>query len=269
MAVYAIGDVQGCFDPLMCLLEKIKFDGTEDTLWFAGDLVNRGPRSLDVLRFIKNLGTRGIVVLGNHDLHLLATVFASRKLKPHDTFHDIINAPDKDELIHWLRHQPLIHYDKSLNCAMVHAGIPPIWSLKEAISLGGEVEKVLHSNNYIDYFQAMYGNMPMTWHNDITGVERLRIITNYFTRMRFCKIDGTLDLDSKSGPNSAPTGFAPWFEYQNPALKNTDIVFGHWAALEGQCSVNNIYALDTGCAWGGSLTALRLSDKRTFSCDCR
>lgn len=266
MATYAVGDIQGCLPALKCLLDDVGFDKNSDTLWCAGDIINRGPACLETLRFIHALGDSCITVLGNHDLHLLAVAFGDAKLKPSDTLQAILDAPDSDTLLHRLRQQPLIHVENGF--AMVHAGIHPHWGIKQAQQYAKEVEDVLRGENYHDYFAQMYGNQPDTWHDDLQGMDRLRCITNYFTRMRFCYTDGRLDLMNKKGPESAQLDTQPWFEIPHRAAKDHAILFGHWASLEGQCHTPNVHALDTGCVWGGKLTMMRLDDKKLFSCDC-
>ena len=268
MAIYAIGDVQGCYQSLLCLLEKINFNKQLDTLWFTGDLVNRGDQSLEVLRFVKNLGDAARTVLGNHDLHLLAIALSGNSPKRKDTLDAIFNADDKNDLLEWLRHQSLNHYDADSNFLLVHAGIPPQWSRETAISLAREVENELQSDNHKNYFQNMYGNEPSTWNENLTGMARWRIITNYLTRMRFCDANGTLELECKLAPEHAPLGFAPWYSHAHRKTRDTKILFGHWASLQGASNTQNIYALDNGCVWGGKLTAMRLSDEMYFHCDC-
>ena len=263
MATYAIGDVQGCYDSLMHLLDKIGFDDQSDTLWFAGDLVNRGPKSLKTLRFIKGLGNRAVSVLGNHDLHLLALYYCGLEAKRSDTLTPVLKADDAEELMHWLRHLPLVHYDEPENALMVHAGLPPQWTAEKAVRRSQEVESFLQSENHIEFFRHMYGNLPDQWHKSLTGIDRLRAIVNYFTRMRYCTQDGKLDLKTKEGLDKAPEGFAPWFMLKR---KNdtTRIFFGHWAALEGKANGKNVFALDTGCVWGSKLSAVRLEDEVSF-----
>ncbi len=268
MATYAIGDIQGCLPQLVQLLEQINYQAEEDHLWFAGDLINRGPASLETLRFIKSLGDSAKVVLGNHDLHLLAVAHGHGDLKRKDTLAEILMASDRDELMNWLRNQPLCHYDPQLNTIMTHAGIPPCWDLDKTLSLASEVEEKLKSDTVDDFFAAMYGNTPRKWSDDLTGMDRLRAITNYLTRMRFCDENSKLDLKSKEGINTAVKGYAPWFNYPTQLPENCHIVFGHWAAIEGITHQDNIHALDTGCVWGGSLTALRLEDRQRFSTSC-
>lgn len=264
MATYIIGDVQGCFSELQALLEHIRFNPQTDRLGFTGDLVNRGPDSLKTLRFIKNLKDP-IVVLGNHDLYLLALNYGFVRKKENSTLDEILAAPDKEELLTWLRHQPLVHIDHQLKYLLVHAGIPPQWNEQQALEHSEEVTDSLHSNqfnSFIGFLENMYGNQPTQWNEDFTGWDRLRYITNVFTRLRFCDANGELDLKSKLKRPLNPQQFKPWFEFINPEY---DILFGHWAALEGKCNHPKCYALDTGCVWGKSLTALRIEDKKLFS----
>lgn len=268
MATYAIGDIQGCLEPLQCLLKEIKFNPLNDRLWLAGDLINRGPDTLETLRLLYQLRDSITIVLGNHDLHFIAVYYGQRKRGKNDTLDELLRAPDCADLVYWLRQQKLVHHDPELNFTMVHAGIPPHWDLSEALAHASEVEGVLQTDQ-IEYFLAgMYGNLPSRWDNNLAGVDRLRLITNYFTRMRFCNAEGELELQTKESADAAPAGFAPWFSYSARRTRDEKIIFGHWAALEGRVDDENIYALDTGCVWGGALTALRLDDERWFSCDC-
>nr|CDQ33563.1 Bis(5'-nucleosyl)-tetraphosphatase, symmetrical [Virgibacillus halodenitrificans] len=264
MSTYAIGDLQGCYAEFAALLERIAFDPRRDRLWLVGDLVNRGPGSLDCLRAVKALGDSARVVLGNHDLHLLAAAWAGAPLKRSDTLQPILEADDRDELLDWLRHQPLLVHDVALDAVMVHAGLPPHWSLKQARDYAAEVEAVLRGDAVGDFLVAMYGNSPARWTDDLEGIERLRVIVNTFTRMRFIAADGTLDFDAKEGLDSAPEGFAPWFTY----TRNDDprIVFGHWAALQGMTPDARVraLALDTGCVWGSELTAVDLESGERY-----
>lgn len=268
MSTYAIGDIQGCFESLQCLLEKIQFDPQRDRLWLAGDLINRGPDSLATLRFLYSLRDSVEFVLGNHDLHFLAVAHGLRKPNHSDTLAALLAAPDRQPLIAWLMQGKLLHTDLQLGFTMVHAGIPPQWSLQEAQAHAREVEAFLQSRYGGELLSNMYGNSPKRWKNKLFGVERLRLITNYFTRMRFCTAEGELELDSKDNISAAPEGYAPWFAHSERKTRDEKIVFGHWAALEGRVDVPNIYALDTGCVWGGTLTALRLEDRVRFSCSC-
>ena len=269
MAVYAVGDLQGCLTPLKRLLERVAFDPAKDKLWLVGDLVNRGPESLETLRFLYRMRESLVCVLGNHDLHLLAVGRNIERLKKGDTLREILQAPDCDELLNWLRQQSLLHYDAERDTALVHAGIPPQWTLKKALKCASEVEQALRDDNLIGpYLDGMYGNDPAKWDNELTGVTRLRVITNYFTRMRFCKADGTLDLKSKEGVDTAPPGYAPWFSHPHRKTHGQKIIFGHWAALEGHCQEAGLSALDSGCVWGGALTLMNIDTGQRHRCEC-
>lgn len=268
MATYAIGDIQGCLEPLQCLLKKIEFNPRNDKLWLAGDLINRGPDTLATLRFLYRLRDSITIVLGNHDLHFIAVYYGLRKRGKNDTLDELLRAPDCADLVYWLRQQKLVHHDPALNFTMVHAGIPPQWDLHDALARSREVEAVLQTDKVEQFLAGMYGNLPGRWDDNLDGVDRWRLITNYFTRMRFCSVDGELELQTKESADAAPQGFAPWFSFAERKTYSDKIVFGHWAALEGRTDVENAYALDTGCVWGGSLTALRLNDERWFYCDC-
>lgn len=267
MAIYAVGDIQGCLDALKCLLDKVNFDNTIDQLWSVGDIINRGPQCLETLRFTYSLGKSFKTVLGNHDLHLLAVAFSEARLKRSDTLQPILDAADAYELLHWLRQQPLMRYENGY--ALVHAGIHPQWSIQQALDKAAEVETQLRSEHYSEYFTAMYGNYPDQWTDNLHGMDRLRCITNYFTRMRFCYTDNRLDLHNKSGPESAQPGTMPWFDIPQRKAAKDKIIFGHWASLEGHCHHSNLFALDTGCVWGGQLTMMRLDDERLFYCACK
>jgi bis(5'-nucleosyl)-tetraphosphatase (symmetrical) len=267
MATYVIGDVQGCYTELTQLLLKIQFKPDEDSLWFTGDLVNRGPHSLEVLRFVKALGNKHKIILGNHDLHLLAVASGVRNKHASDTLDSILQAPDKDELLNWLRHRELLYYDKTLQFVMTHAGLAPKWRLQKAQQLAQEAETVLRDSP--DFFlKNMYGNEPDDWDDSLSGIPRLRCIINYLTRMRFCYADGRLDLSYKGQIAGKPDNLIPWFDVPNRANANVKIIFGHWAALGGKTDVPNIYAVDTGCVWGNCLTAMRLDDEKRFSVAC-
>jgi bis(5'-nucleosyl)-tetraphosphatase (symmetrical) len=262
MAIYAIGDVQGCFEQLQTLLDKLKFNPQHDTLWFAGDIVNRGPRSLDTLRFIRSLGDRAITVLGNHDLHLLAVANGRGKQGKKDTIKDILNADDRDELLAWLIQQPLIHYDDSLNICLCHAGIYPSWDIEQTQQYAREVEDVLQGPKSHEFFHHMYGDKPPLWSTHLKGWDRLRFITNAFTRMRYCDEQGHLLLRDKSSPGNQPKGIHPWFDLAERKTQDVKIVFGHWSTLKN-ISKRNLYPLDTGCLWGGKLTALKIDNQLT------
>lgn len=261
MAVFAIGDVQGCYDELNKMLDQIKFDPALDQIWLAGDLVNRGPKSLEVLRFVKSLGNNCISVLGNHDLHLLANAAGVVEYQHHmDTIEPVLNAVDSDELMQWLRQQPLFYHDVELDFSMVHAGLPPQWSIAEAQARSAEVESVLKSDNWREFFAHMYGNNPKRWSPDLQGWERLRFITNCFTRLRYCHEDGRLALKFKGAPENKPLHQKPWFEMPGRASEQDKIVFGHWSTL-GTGQYGNVFSLDSGAVWGETLTAVRIDQQ--------
>ena len=270
MATYAIGDVQGCLNPLRKLLDAVHFDPARDRLWFVGDLVNRGPDSLGVLRLIRDLGDAAITVLGNHDLHLLAIAHGNRRHDKADPgLHDVLRAPDRDALLHWLQCRPLLRHDAKTRRTLVHAGVSPQWDWNTAVACARELESVLRSDQAPAYFQAMYGNRPDRWRDDLEGMERLRYITNAFTRMRLCRPDGGLDHQAKGHPDE--TKSIPWFRHPDRRPWPGTIVFGHWSLL-GYYEADGVYGIDTGCLWGGALTALWLDppDGRPvrFSLDC-
>ncbi|WP_028238106.1 symmetrical bis(5'-nucleosyl)-tetraphosphatase [Stutzerimonas azotifigens] len=270
MTLYAVGDLQGCLDPLESLLRKVDFSPSRDCLWLAGDLVNRGPQSLEALRYVRDLGSSAVCVLGNHDLHLLAVAHNIERLRRSDTLTPILTAPDCADLIDWLRQQPLIHHDAERDATLVHAGIPPQWGLAKALRRAAEVQDALTDDaRLLPYLDGMYGNQPARWDKSLRGVERLRVITNYFTRMRFCTADGTLDLESKEGLDSAPAGFAPWFSHPNRKMRGRTLIFGHWAALEGRCDEPGVHALDTGCVWGNCMTLMNLDTGEYHRQDCK
>lgn len=268
MSTYAIGDVQGCFHSLEQLLTKLNFNPNQDKLWFCGDIVNRGPQSLETLRFIKNLNAGAILVLGNHDLTLLALSVGAIKAREADTFESILTAPDKIELLEWLQHQPLLHHDPSLKYVLVHAGIYPYWSLEKAKQLAKEVEIYLQSQNATQFLFNMYGNEPDLWNDSLDGFERVRFITNAFTRMRFCTKDGRLNLSANGPVSNSPADCVPWFAFQDRVTLPDPIIFGHWAALGGITEVPDVIALDTGCAWGNCLTAICLETKILTQVSC-
>ncbi|MCW8830777.1 MAG: symmetrical bis(5'-nucleosyl)-tetraphosphatase [Gammaproteobacteria bacterium] len=270
MATYAIGDIQGCYDELRQLLDKINFKSDCDNLWFTGDLVNRGPKSLETLRFVKSLADNAITVLGNHDLHLLAIAFTTNKSSKKDTLDEILNAVDREELLNWLAHRPLIHVDNDIS--MVHAAIHPDWSIQKAESLAEEVEAILQGEQHINYYKNMYGDEPACWSDELRGYERLRYITNVFTRLRFCDQNHGLALRHKCKPGAQPDNLLPWFNVDNRTTENDSIIFGHWSTLvlAKDIEYKNVYPLDTGCLWGGYLTAMRIDDgsfaKTTLHC---
>lgn len=266
MATYAVGDLQGCLQPLKSLLANVSFDPAKDKLWLVGDLVNRGPESLETLRFVKSLGNSAVVVLGNHDLHLLAIYFGIRTVS--NSLREVIDAPDVDELMDWLSQQPLIHIDHDLKFAMSHAGILPTWSLSEAQTYSDEVSKVLRSKKAKKFLGRMYGDSPRRWRDGLTGMKRLRAIVNAFTRMRFCTASGKLDFDASDTMEPPSKKYKPWFKFDNPGLQGYRLVFGHWAVLEGRVDVPGIDGLDTGCVWGRSMTLMCLDDGAKYSVDC-
>jgi len=270
LAIYAIGDLQGCYDPFRRLLDKINFDPDKDRLWLTGDLVNRGPKSLKTLRFVKNLGEAVITVLGNHDLHLLALGNGVRYTEAHfGSLWKVLGADDCDELLDWLRNRPLAHYDKKLNTLMVHAGLPRVWSVKKTLRRAAEVEAELVGKNYIDLLEHMYGDRPDQWSGDLKRRDRLRFIINVLTRARMVRKDDRLDLAYNGPPDKAPKGLLPWFEVRKPKWAGTRIVFGHWAAL-GLVVRPDLICLDSGCVWGRHLSAVKLSGKpRTTQIECQ
>jgi bis(5'-nucleosyl)-tetraphosphatase (symmetrical) len=259
MALYAIGDIQGCDTELGALLEAIEFSADRDRLWFVGDLVNRGPESLQALRRIRAMGDAATVVLGNHDLHLLAVALGISQVRHDDTLDDILAAPDRKALLEWLLHRPLMHEDPALNLSLVHAGLAPQWDMSTARSCAREVEDALRKNP-ARVFHKMYGDEPSRWNDALAGAERLRFIVNCFTRLRYVDADGRLALRAKGSPNKAQTRqLVPWFEAPGARWHGPRVVFGHWSTL-GFLNTSTVVSLDTGCVWGGSLTALRLDD---------
>ena len=265
MTTYAIGDVQGCCDALHALLGEIGFSPARDLLWLVGDLVNRGTQSLEVLRFVRSLGPRAIVVHGNHDLHLLASAAGKAKRRADDTFDDVLVAPDRDDLLDWLRLRPLLHVEGEY--AMVHAGLLPAWSLAQARELAAEVEAALCAPTHRELYASLYGGKPATWTDALRGPDRLRVIVNAMTRMRFCTPDGAMDFSVKGEAEKALPGYLPWFEVPGRKTRGVPIICGHWSAL-GLRLTPDLLALDTGCVWGGRLTAVRLEDRRVFQTAC-
>jgi bis(5'-nucleosyl)-tetraphosphatase (symmetrical) len=268
MPTYAIGDIQGCYQPFLTLLQTINFDPHRDTLWLTGDLVNRGPQSLDVLRYVRDLGERHQVVLGNHDLHLLAVSEGVLSQQAGDTLTDILASPDRNELMNWLRFRPMLVQDEKLGYVMTHAGLAPAWTLSQAKLLAKEVEAMLQSSTWQLFFPHMYGNQPDRWSDDLAGNDRMRCIINHFTRMRYCHADGRLELSSKGAIKDQADSLIPWFDVKPRLNADVNIIFGHWAALQGEVDVPNLYALDTGCVWGNKLSALRLEDGARFAVPC-
>jgi bis(5'-nucleosyl)-tetraphosphatase (symmetrical) len=268
MARYVVGDIQGCFTPLQCLLDEVGFNPKNDQLWSVGDLVNRGPQSLEVLRFFYQLGDAAKIVLGNHDLHLLAIWRGIRKHKKNDTLIDILNAPDCDTLLSWLRRQPLLRHDTANNIVMVHAGLAPQWDIATAKSLADEISAVLQSGAIDSYLAGMYGDTPIRWDDKLQGIERWRVITNYFTRLRFCTKKGDLDLVTKESATHDDPDYLPWFAIKKRRSIGTKILFGHWAALLCDTQRDDVIGLDSGCVWGGSLTLMNMDSGERHCCDC-
>jgi bis(5'-nucleosyl)-tetraphosphatase (symmetrical) len=275
MPTYAIGDLQGCAQQLAALLERIHIVAPDARLIFLGDLVNRGPDSLAVLRMIRAMGDRARVVLGNHDLHLLAVAHGIHKQKKSDSLGAILEAPDRDELLDWLRHRPLALFEQ--NYLMMHAGVVPQWTAQQTMRLAHEVEAVLRSPDWVDFLRLMYGNEPARWSDDLQGPDRLRCIVNVLTRIRFCSLDGTMEFTIKDSAdtvaaaaaahNAGQAAYLPWFDL--PARNSADatVLFGHWSTL-GLMLRPNVIGLDTGCLWGGKLTALCLEDRSLIQVDC-
>jgi bis(5'-nucleosyl)-tetraphosphatase (symmetrical) len=267
MARFAIGDVQGCATELRALLAQLKFSADRDQLWFVGDLVNRGPASLECLRLIRSLNANAVVVLGNHDLHLLARAFgAELRDKPGDTLTEILRAPDREVLLQWLLERPLAYQDPTHDELLVHAGLVPQWTAPQTLALSQEVQRALLAAPE-DFFAHMYGDKPDLWTEELRGAERLRFIVNALTRLRVCTPEGRVALKAK-GPPRAGTGLLPWFEIAGRASRDTRIVFGHWSTL-GFVNAHGVIGLDTGCVWGGSLTAVNLDQPiRPISVGC-
>jgi bis(5'-nucleosyl)-tetraphosphatase (symmetrical) len=270
MSTYVIGDIQGCYQALRKLLKKVKFSPNRDQLWCVGDLVNRGPDSLSTLRYLQDMDDAIRIVLGNHDLHFIAINEGCAPARGKDTLDELLQAPDCQTLSDWLRGQRLAHYaalDTKAgirNFLMVHAGVAPQWSLQKTLNLAAEVEYALKDKDYRAFLGHMYGDTPVRWYNKLHDLDRLRVITNYLTRVRFCDDIGNLKLSIKEGLSTAPHGFKPWFEYERITPKAT-ILFGHWAALEGFTGRQQVHALDTGYVWGRELTLMRLEDEQRYS----
>lgn len=264
MATYAVGDLQGCNERALALLERIHAESAHPKLIFAGDLVNRGPQSLATLRQIRSLGDSANLVLGNHDLHLLAVAHGIRKPHASDTLDDILNAPDRDVLLDWLRKQPLAHFE--YGHLFVHAGVLPQWTASQTLDLAREVETALRGPDWLHFLRQMYGNTPAKWDDQLEGVDRLRCIVNALTRIRYCSTDGTMDLSKSDGSDILP-GYLPWFDVPGRKTEDVTVVFGHWSTL-GLTMRPNLIGLDTGCVWGGKLTAVRLEDRAVFQVKC-
>jgi bis(5'-nucleosyl)-tetraphosphatase (symmetrical) len=265
MATFAIGDLQGCYTQLKELLELCGFSASRDRLWLVGDLVNRGPHSLEVLRHLRSLGASATVVLGNHDLHLLMRHHGFGRDNPEDSLQAILAAPDRSVLIDWLRAQPLMHVEDDY--AMVHAGLLPQWSVGQALALADEVNEKLRAPEYREFLANLWGSQPDHWRDDLAGWDRLRVVVNALTRMRFCSVAGVMDFRAKGAPGSAAAGLMPWFAVPGRRSKDHTIVFGHWSTL-GFAQMEGVIALDSGCLWGGCLTALRLEDRKAFHLRC-
>lgn len=266
MSTYAIGDLQGCFEPLQRLLDQLRFDPAADRLWFVGDLVNRGPESLATLRFVRNLGSAAVAVLGNHDLHLLAIAEGFQTLKRGDTLAEILEAPDRAQLLDWLRRLPLLH--RELGCTMVHAGLLPDWTIERAQALAHEVETALRADDYRVFLADMYGNAPARWDETLSGHDRLRVIVNAMTRLRACTAQGEMEFSHKGHPRELPAPWLPWYAVPGRRSEGEPILFGHWSSLGLLHDAHNVWCLDGGCLWGRCLTALRLDDRRLFHVPC-
>ncbi len=265
MTWFAIGDLQGCATQLELLIARIDVVAPGAQLVFVGDLVNRGPESLRTLRLLTSLGTRARTVLGNHDLHLLAAAHGVRAPSRSDTLDDILVAPDRDRLLDWLRRQPLALMAN--DHLVVHAGVLPQWTASQVLALSAEVEARLQADDWPDFLQTMYGNTPARWDDQLMGADRLRCIVNALTRLRFCTADGTMEFATKEGPGAPPAGYLPWFDVPGRKTADTPIVFGHWSTL-GLVTRDKLLGLDTGCVWGGKLSAMRLPDRLLLQVDC-
>ncbi len=265
MATYAIGDIQGCAVPFEELLDDLEFDPARDRLWLTGDLVNRGPHSLETLRMVREFGDSVTTVLGNHDLHMLAVAEGIRKVRPGDSLKKVLRAPDRDELLHWLRHLPMVHVDRDLKALMVHAGVYPGWGPSKLVRLAAEVEQELRGDGYTDFLRNMYGSEPRAWSGKLKGKARLRFITNVLTRIRFVDGQRHMDFEHKGPPGSQPPRLMPWYQHPRMKCDGWRIVCGHWSAL-GFSLQGNIISLDSGCVWGGALTAVRLDGDHSRQC---
>lgn len=267
MATYAIGDIQGCFAPLQTLVRQFEFNPATDKLWLVGDLVNRGPDSLSVLRYLKGLGSAAVTILGNHDLHLLAVGSGCSTPRPKDTFHDVLHAPDREDLLAWLRHQRLLHVEDDM--VMVHAGLLPQWTVDEAETYVKEIDSIMKSADYRLFLRALYEeSSSLQWSPRLTGIKKAVAVSKVMTRLRICTQEGKMDLSFKRTPEQAPTGYLPWFQVPHRRSADATIVFGHWAAL-GLHIQDNVMGLDSGCVWGNQLTAVRLEDRKVFQVPCK
>lgn len=266
MSTYAIGDIQGCYTEFRQLLEQMRFDPAQDKLWLVGDLVNRGPDSLQVLRLVKSLGDSAITVLGNHDLHLLAVAEGVAELHRSDTLDEVLHAPDRDELLTWLRQQRLLYAEGDY--VLVHAGLLPQWSVSQAASLAHEVEQALRGNDYVTFFERMYGNNPHNWDDSLSGYKRMRVIVNAFTRMRICTPQGEMEFKFKGEVENIPADYVPWFDVPKRKSLDATVIFGHWSAL-GLKLTPELIALDTGCLWGGPMSAVNLESRQLFQVECK
>ncbi|MGH8678429.1 MAG: symmetrical bis(5'-nucleosyl)-tetraphosphatase [Burkholderiales bacterium] len=265
MATYAIGDLQGCLGPLKELLELIGFNRNRDRLWFVGDLVNRGPDSLETMRFVKSLGNSATTVLGNHDLHLVIVAAGFGRKHKSDTLDTVLAAPDREELLAWLRGLKMFHVEDDI--AMVHAGLLPQWDIARASELAAEVEQALRGPQHAQLAQRMYGNHPERWDDELTGYDRLRVVINAMTRLRICTPEGRMQFSHKGDPGDIPRGYLPWFEVPSRKSAEATVVCGHWSAL-GLRTAANFIALDSGCLWGRQLSAVRLEDRRVYQVPC-
>ena len=273
MSTYAIGDLQGCFSELNELLDIINFNETTDQLWFVGDIINRGPESLACLRFVKSLGNNARTVLGNHELHLLAVANNVCNLHRKDTLDEILNSDDAEELLNWIRNLPLLVNDNELNFVMSHAGLPPQWTLKETQKFAQETEVLLRGDDFNDFIKCLYGDEPDEWTESLKGYDRHRFIINALTRIRYCYADGRLNLTAKNAPGKEENHLIPWYSLPNRQTNKNKIIFGHWSTVHlgnvKDFKQFNVYPLDTGCLWGGYMTAMRLEDEKRFSVTSR
>ncbi|WP_428241068.1 symmetrical bis(5'-nucleosyl)-tetraphosphatase [Gynuella sp.] len=268
MTDYAIGDIQGCLEPVLRLLAEVQFNPARDNLWVAGDLVNRGPDSIGVIQYLRQIDDCCRIVLGNHDLHMLAVYYGYKKPGAKDTLVQVTQSPEAKGLIDFVRNQPMMHHDKTLGYAMTHAGIPSIWRTRKARELAEEVSEVLRTERLLRMFLAnMYGNTPDVWKDSLEGTSRWRVITNYLTRMRFTDDKGRLDLEHKEGPDHPPKGMKPWFKYPARKKRSIRLIFGHWAALNGLFTDKDVLGLDTGYVWGGTMSMVNLQQQELLQID--